>query len=154
MTANIRLKENLVKSFNKFIEENKSLNKRDLLKIINDVYNNKEVKEKKPLNSYQIFLKENYAIIQEQEKLKGDVKPGQIMAMVGKLWKEKKEGKEIKKITEITEEVEEDTDTDFDGEVEDLDVKEEDEEEERRREEEEKKKEKPQEKKRLSRSKK
>jgi len=149
MTANIRLKENLVKFFNKFIEEDKNLNKKDLLKLINDVYNNnKEVKEKKPLNSYQIFLKENYAIIQEQEKLKGDVKPGQIMAMVGKLWKEKKEGKEVKKINEITEEKE---DTDYDNEVEDLDVK--DEEEERRREEEEKK-EKPQEKKRLSRSKK
>jgi hypothetical protein len=153
MTANIRLKEDLVKSFNKFIEENKSLNKRDLLKIINDVYNNnnKENKEKKPLNSYQIFLKENYAIIQEQEKLKGDVKPGQIMAMVGKLWKEKKEGKEIIKINEITEEKE---DTDYDEEVEDLDVKEEEDEEEERRREEEKKKEKPQEKKRLSRSKK
>jgi len=94
MTA--KLKEDLILSFNKFIENNKSLNKKELISIINDIYKkNSDTKIKKPLSAYQIFMKKNYSIIQEQEKLKGDIKPGQIMAEIGKLWKLKKENEGI-----------------------------------------------------------
>ena len=94
-----KLKEDLIASFNKFVEDNKELNKNNLIKVINDVYNrNKVVKEKRPLSAYQIFMKEHYASVQEEEKKKGEVKPGQVLSAIGKLWKlQKGENKEEKK---------------------------------------------------------
>jgi len=94
-----KLKEDLIASFNKFVEDNKELNKNNLIKVINDVYNrNKVVKEKRPLSAYQIFMKEHYASVQEEEKKKGEVKPGQVLSAIGKLWKlQKGENKEVKK---------------------------------------------------------
>jgi hypothetical protein len=94
-----KLKEDLIASFNKFVEDNKELNKSNLIKVINDVYNrNKVVKEKRPLSAYQIFMKEHYASVQEEEKKKGEVKPGQVLSAIGKLWKlQKGENKEEKK---------------------------------------------------------
>jgi hypothetical protein len=90
-----KLKEDLVASFNKFIEDNKELKKTDLLKVINDVYiRNKVAKEKRPLSAYQIFMKEHYASVQEEEKKKGEIKKGQVLSAIGRLWKLKKEGKE------------------------------------------------------------
>jgi hypothetical protein len=90
-----KLKEDLVSSFNKFIEDNKELKKTDLLKVINDVYvRNKVAKEKRPLSAYQIFMKEHYASVQEEEKKKGEIKKGQVLSAIGRLWKLKKEGKE------------------------------------------------------------
>ena len=109
-----KLKEDLISSFNKFIEDNKQLNKNDLLKVINDVYvRNKIIKEKRPLSAYQIFMKEHYASVQEEEKKKGDVKPGQVLSAIGKLWKlHKGENEEVKKnkIEIIHEEEEEKSD--------------------------------------------
>jgi hypothetical protein len=106
-----KLKEDLIASFNKFVEDNKELNKNNLIKVINDVYNrNKVVKEKRPLSAYQIFMKEHYASVQEEEKKKGDVKPGQVLSAIGKLWKLQKGGnEEVKKnkIEIINEEEEE-----------------------------------------------
>lgn len=103
-----KLKEDLISSFNKFIEDNKQLTKNDLLKVINNVYlRNKEVKEKRPLSAYQIFMKEHYASVQEEEKKKGEVKPGQVLSAIGKLWKLKKEGKETEEEVEEEEEQEE-----------------------------------------------
>jgi len=70
-----KLKEDLITSFNKFVEDNEELNKNNLIKVINDVYNrNKVVKEKRPLSAYQIFMKEHYASVQEEEKKKGTKK--------------------------------------------------------------------------------
>lgn len=106
-----KLKEDLISSFNKFIEDNKQLNKNDLLKVINDVYvRNKIIKEKRPLSAYQIFMKEHYASVQEEEKKKGDIKPGQILSAIGKLWKlqkGEKEGEVKKNKIEMIEEEEE-----------------------------------------------
>ena len=75
------------------------MNKNNLIKVINDVYvRNKEVKAKRPLSAYQIFMKEHYASVQEEEKKKGEVKPGQVLSAIGKLWKlQKGENKEEKK---------------------------------------------------------
>jgi hypothetical protein len=105
-----KLKEDLISSFNKFIEDNKELNKNNLIKVINDVYvRNKEVKAKRPLSAYQIFMKEHYASVQEEEKKKGEVKPGQVLSAIGKLWKLQKgeEGKVKKNKIEIIEEEDE-----------------------------------------------
>lgn len=123
-----KLKEDLIASFNKFVEDNKELNKSNLIKVINDVYNrNKVVKEKRPLSAYQIFMKEHYASVQEEEKKKGEVKPGQVLSAIGKLWKlQKGENKEEKKNKiEIIDEEEEKKSDEEEEEKSDEEIKEE-----------------------------
>ena len=61
-----------------------------------------EKKEKKPLNGYQLYMKEKYPILLEKAKEKGEVNSKEIMIQIGRLWKEKKEGKE-EEVVEVKE---------------------------------------------------
>lgn len=92
----VEFKNALIETLTNFIKDNETFNKKELLNVIRTNFNNKE---KKPLNAYQLFMKEQYPILSQKDDKKNSK---EIMADISKLWKLKKEGKE-----EIKEEVKE-----------------------------------------------
>ena len=92
--------KSLISSITTYVNENATINKKDLLKVIRTVFDEK--KEKKPLNGYQLYMKEKYPILLEKAKEKGEVNSKEIMIQIGRLWKEKKEGKE-EEVVEVKE---------------------------------------------------
>ncbi len=98
---------NIIKSFENFFNENETYSKKDLLEFAKKTYDenskdlkkkvskkNNEEKEKKPLNSYQIFMKEQRAILnkRESEKDEGEEKISSkdLMREIANMWNEKK----------------------------------------------------------------
>jgi hypothetical protein len=94
----------LVSAFNKYFEENETFARKDLLEFAKKAYdeNYKKTKKndenaiKKPLNEYQLFMKEQRIILnkRESEKEEGEKKKStELMKEIAEMWKIHKEGK-------------------------------------------------------------
>jgi hypothetical protein len=84
-----------------FKNHEKGYTKKEIIDFIKTTYDNaKEVKTKKPLNAYQIFVKEQKAILNSQSDKKSNK---ELMTYIRELWKEKKEPKEMKDMKEMKE---------------------------------------------------
>jgi hypothetical protein len=107
--------EKIMNSFNTFFEEHQSYSKKDLLDFAKKAYddNYKKTKkvvdenaEKKPLNSYQLYMKEQRAILnkRENERTDGEKKKStELMKEIAEMWKIHK-NKEEDKPVEVKEE--------------------------------------------------
>ena len=107
--------EKIMNSFNTFFEEHQSYSKKELLDFAKKAYddNYKKTKkvvdenaEKKPLNSYQLYMKEQRAILnkRENERTDGEKKKStELMKEIAEMWKIHKI-KEEEKPVEVKEE--------------------------------------------------
>lgn len=98
--------DNIIKSFNNFFEENETYSKKELLEFAKKTYdeNSKDLKkksskkndekEKKPLNAYQTFMKEQRAILSKRESEKGEgeekISSKDLMREIATMWNERK----------------------------------------------------------------
>jgi hypothetical protein len=99
--------DKIVKSFNNFFEENETYSKKELLEFAKKTYDenskelkkksskkNDEEKEKKPLNAYQLFMKEQRAILNKRESEKGEgeekLNSKDLMREIASMWNERK----------------------------------------------------------------
>jgi hypothetical protein len=101
--------DNIISSFNTFFEANETYTRKEFVEYAKKVYddNCKKTKKvvdenavKKPLNAYQLFMKEQRVILnkRENERTDGEKKKStELMKEIAELWKIHKEGKEIKK---------------------------------------------------------
>lgn len=99
--------DKIIKSFNNFFEENETYSKKELLEFAKKTYDenskdlkkkvskkNDEGKEKKPLNAYQTFMKEQRAILNKRESEKGEgeekISSKDLMREIATMWNERK----------------------------------------------------------------
>jgi hypothetical protein len=94
--------EKILNSFNTFFEENENYSRKELLEFSKKVYddNCKKTKkvvdenaEKKPLNAYQLFMKEQRVILnkRENERTDGEKKKStELMKEIAEMWKNQK----------------------------------------------------------------
>lgn len=97
--------DNIIKSFNNFFEENETYSKKELLEFAKKTYdeNSKNLKkkvskkndeEKKPLNAYQTFMKEQRVILNKRENEKGEgeekISSKDLMREIANMWNERK----------------------------------------------------------------
>jgi len=94
--------EKIMDSFNTFFEENENYSRKELLEFAKKVYddNCKKTKkvvdenaEKKPLNAYQLFMKEQRVILnkRENERTDGEKKKStELMKEIAEMWKNQK----------------------------------------------------------------
>ena len=102
----------IINELNKFFEDNSDgYTRKDLITCIKNAYDNSniskkrrnkkkdgEIKEKKPLNAYQLFVKEQMTILKNTEEINNHK---ELMKKISELWKKSKEvEKEIKKEVE------------------------------------------------------
>ena len=102
----------IINVLNKFFEDNSDgYTRKDLITCIKNAYDNsntskkrrnkkkdEEIKEKKPLNAYQLFVKEQMTILKNTEEINNHK---ELMKKISELWKKSKEvEKEIKKEVE------------------------------------------------------
>jgi ABC-type uncharacterized transport system fused permease/ATPase subunit len=116
-------KDKILECFNKFFESNETYTKKELLEFAKKSYdeNYKKSKKvvdenavKKPLNAYQLFMKEQRVILnkRENEKILGEEKKKstELMKEIAELWKVQKIRIEKKEEIEVeVKEEEEDT---------------------------------------------
>jgi hypothetical protein len=91
--------DKIMNSFNKFFEENQNYSRKELLEFAKKAYDDNYKKskkvidenaEKKPLNSYQIFMKEQRVILnkRENERTDGEKKKStELMKEIAEMWK-------------------------------------------------------------------
>jgi hypothetical protein len=109
-------KNKILECFNKFFESNETYTKKELLEFAKKSYdeNYKKSKKvvdenavKKPLNAYQLFMKEQRAILskRENEKLNGEEKKKstELMKEIAEMWKVKKNNGDKKEEIEVKE---------------------------------------------------
>jgi tRNA A37 N6-isopentenylltransferase MiaA len=101
-------KDKIVSSFNTFFEGNETYTRKELLEFAKKTYdeNYKKTKKvvdenavKKPLNSYQLFMKEQRAILnkRENERTDGEKKKStELMKEIAEMWKNQKNNIEKK----------------------------------------------------------
>ena len=102
--------EKIMTSFNTFFEENENYSRKELLEFAKKAYddNYKKTKkivdenaEKKPLNAYQLFMKEQRVILnkRENERTDGEKKKStELMKEIAEMWKlQKNQEKPIEK---------------------------------------------------------
>ena len=102
--------EKIMNSFNTFFEENSNYSRKELLEFAKKAYddNYKKTKkivdenaEKKPLNAYQLFMKEQRVILnkRENERTDGEKKKStELMKEIAEMWKlQKNQEKPIEK---------------------------------------------------------
>lgn len=110
-------KNKILECFNKFFESNETYTKKELLEFAKKSYdeNYKKSKKvidenaiKKPLNAYQLFMKEQRVILnkRENEKILGEEKKKstELMKEIAELWKVQKIRIEKKEEIEVKEE--------------------------------------------------
>jgi len=110
-------KDKILECFNKFFENNENYTKKELLEFAKKSYdeNYKKSKKvidenaiKKPLNAYQLFMKEQRVILnkRENEKILGEEKKKstELMKEIAELWKVQKIRIEKKEEIEVKEE--------------------------------------------------
>ena len=102
--------EKIMNSFNTFFEEHQNYTRKELLEFAKKSYddNYKKVKkvvdenaEKKPLNAYQLYMKEQRVILnkRENERTDGEKKKStELMKEIAEMWKIHKEMGEVKPI--------------------------------------------------------
>ena len=91
--------DKIMSSFNKFFEENQNYSRKELLEFAKKAYDDNYKKskkvvdenaEKKPLNSYQLFMKEQRVILNKRENERTDVekkKSTELMKEIAEMWK-------------------------------------------------------------------
>ena len=91
--------DKIMSSFNKFFEENQNYSRKELLEFAKKAYDDNYKKskkvvdenaEKKPLNSYQLFMKEQRVILnkRENERTDGEKKKStELMKEIAEMWK-------------------------------------------------------------------
>ena len=102
--------EKIMNSFNTFFEENENYSRKELLEFAKKAYddNYKKTKkivdenaEKKPLNAYQLFMKEQRVILnkRENERTDGEKKKStELMKEIAEMWKlQKNQEKPVEK---------------------------------------------------------
>ena len=110
-------KDKIISSFNTFFEGNETYTRKELLEFAKKTYdeNYKKTKKvvdenavKKPLNSYQLFMKEQRAILnkRESEKLEGEEKKKstELMKEIAEMWNIQKTRIEKKEEVKVNEE--------------------------------------------------
>jgi len=122
----------IINELNKFFEDNSDgYTRKDLITCIKNAYDNSntsrkrrnkkkdgEIKEKKPLNAYQLFVKEQMTILKNTEEINNHK---ELMKKISELWKKSKEvEKEIKKEVEkeIKKEIEKEVEKEVEKEIE------------------------------------
>ena len=108
--------DKIMSSFNTFFEENQNCSRKELLEFAKKAYDDNYKKskkvidenaEKKPLNAYQLYMKEQRVILnkRENERTDGEKKKStELMKEIAEMWKIHKEKKEEKPIEEKKEE--------------------------------------------------
>jgi hypothetical protein len=91
--------DKIMSSFNTFFEENQNYSRKELLEFAKKAYDDNYKKskkvvdenaEKKPLNSYQLFMKEQRVILnkRENERTDGEKKKStELMKEIAEMWK-------------------------------------------------------------------
>ncbi len=109
-------KDKIISSFNTFFEGNETYTRKELLEFAKKTYdeNYKKTKKvvdenavKKPLNSYQLFMKEQRAILnkRENERTDGEKKKStELMKEIAEMWKNQKNNIEKKEEVKVDEE--------------------------------------------------
>jgi hypothetical protein len=110
-------KDKILECFNKFFESNETYTKKELLEFAKKSYdeNYKKSKKvvdenavKKPLNAYQLFMKEQRAILSKRENEKPDgvekKKSTELMKEIAEMWKVQKNNGDKKEEIEVKEE--------------------------------------------------
>ena len=85
--------DKIITSFNNFFDENEKYTRKELLEFANKIYDENFNKIKKPLNAYQLFMKEQRAIlnIRENEKIDGIKKKStELLKEIAEMWKQRK----------------------------------------------------------------
>jgi len=98
--------EKIMNSFNTFFEEHQNYTRKELLEFAKKAYDDNYKKskkvvdenaEKKPLNSYQLYMKEQRVILnkRESERIDGEKKKStELMKEIAEMWKIHKNNKE------------------------------------------------------------
>ena len=98
--------DKIMSSFNKFFEEHQNYSRKELLEFAKKSYDDNYKKskkvvdenaEKKPLNSYQLYMKEQRVILnkRESERIDGEKKKStELMKEIAEMWKIHKNNKE------------------------------------------------------------
>ena len=101
--------EKIMNSFNTFFEENQNYSRKELLEFAKKAYDDNYKKSKKvvdenavkkPLNAYQLFMKEQRIILnkRENERTDGEKKKStELMKEIAEMWKNKKQEKPVEK---------------------------------------------------------
>lgn len=105
----IKNSEKIIEDFSAFFEKNDTYTRKEFLEYAKEVYDNNfkktkkivdENAEKKPLNAYQLFMKEQRVIIKKRENEKSDgsekMKSTEIFKEIAGMWKLQKSRIEAK----------------------------------------------------------
>lgn len=105
----IKNSEKIIEDLSAFFDKNETYTRKEFLEYAKEVYDNNfkktkkvvdENAEKKPLNAYQQFMKEQRIIISKRENEKSDgsdkKKPTEIFKEIAELWKLQKSRVELK----------------------------------------------------------